>query len=187
MCVRPASLYSYECSYRRIAHGSRLTPRYFLTTVSLSSFEASVPFAGCPVTLTPKSPREASAALFEREFRFRLPLLYDGAGGIEAHAVGHFGNLSVTSWSKSLSRWMLMETVFVSPCLRVVDGTLKVNVSFWVTVILSSLEASPPFVGCPVTLTLKVNMGEPWGQRRAAGTESKGRRLVPFRFQISAG
>lgn len=82
-------------------------------------------------------------------------LMTTGLAGSRVSPLGTSAKLRVTSSSKFLSLLTLIETSFVSPCLRLVDGPLSVNVSFFCTVTLNSLDASVPFVGCPVTLTVK--------------------------------
>ena len=59
---------------------------YFLATVSLNSLVASEPLVGCPVTLTVKSPNEASALAFRVTFAAVSPCLMIGL----ADSMGHF-------------------------------------------------------------------------------------------------
>src|SRR5258708_5878053 len=109
----------------------RLPCRYFLSTVILNSLEASLPFVGCPVALTAKSPSAASSAALTVSFASVSPCLMTGPAGSMVTPLGKSENFRVTSWSKFFPRLMPIDTALDSPCLTLVArfGGSSVNVS----------------------------------------------------------
>ena len=77
-----------------------------MATVILNSFVASAPLVGCPVTLTVKSPSEASSVALSVTFASVSPCLMTGLAESSVTPLGPSANLSVTSSSKFLPRLM---------------------------------------------------------------------------------
>ena len=103
-------------------------------TVSLSSFDASAPVAGWPVSLIAKFPSAASFALVSVRCAFHITVLNDRGRGFESHPCRHVADSKATSWLNVLSQLIpIVGRVFDSPCLRDSRGRLSVKLSLAAT------------------------------------------------------